>query len=244
MLINSETSRLRSLLVNSGQLGFTDADERLLQTSLALAADHDVLRAPAAQAAFLTAVAIGIRSFGEIAVPAGLDIDVQTRLPISGKTLAEQVRVLGAIERTFKPGERLLIIGPCAYNDQHPAVRAVWNGWTAGVQPATHAVESGSTSCVLAGATAGALGIAEAFLAEYGDARAGRRVQHLSLWTPGVYSDGNSAPPQFALPLAEWVIGLGNLGQTHLWCLALLPYPNPEDVVLTLQDFDIVKREN
>ncbi len=85
MLINSETSRLRSLLVNSGQLGFTDADERLLQTSLALAADHDVLRAPAAQAAFLTAVAIGIRSFGEIAVPAGLDIDVQTRLPISGR---------------------------------------------------------------------------------------------------------------------------------------------------------------
>lgn len=244
MLIHSETSRLRSLLVNSGQLNFADADERLQQTSLALAADFDVLRTPAAQAALLTAVAIGVRSFGEVAVPAGLDVEVQTLLPIPGKTLAEQVRALGAVERTFKSGERTVVIGPSGYDNQHPGIRAVWNGWTAGVQPATHAVESGSSWCALAGATAGALGIAEAFLAEYGNVRAGRRAQRLSLWTPGIHPREDPDLQQFALPLAEWVIGLGNLGQAHLWCLALLPYPRPNELVLTLQDFDIVKREN
>jgi len=244
MLIDSETSRLRSLLVNSGRFDFREADERLLHTSLALAVDHAVLHTPAAQAALLTAVAVGVRSFGEVSVPPGLDVGIMTRLPIPGRSIAEQALALGAIERAPKVGERLLVIGPSLYDDRHAAVRAVWSAWTASVQPAMHSIETGSSWCALAGATAGALGIAEAFLVEYGNVRAGRRVQRLGLWSPGILADGGSDPTEFALPLAEWLIGLGNLGQAHLWCLALLPFPKPEDMLLTVQDFDIVKPEN
>jgi hypothetical protein len=243
MLIDSETSRLRSLLVNSGRFSFPEADRRLTQSSLALAADRDILSTAAAQAALLTAVAAGVRTFGEIAVPPNLDIAVKTPLPIPGNSLCEQLRVLGACERVPKPGERLLVIGSSEYERDYSALRAVWSGWIAGIQPGGHPIPAGSTHCVLAAAAAGALGIAESFAVEYGNVRAGRRVQQLSLWSPGTYEE-SVGPDEFALPLSEWVVGIGNLGQAHLWCLALLPYPKPEDVALLLQDFDYVKAEN
>lgn len=243
MLIHSETSRLRSLLVNSGRFSFPEADERLLHTSLALVGDRDVLSAQPAQAAMLTAVALGVRSFGEIAVLPNLDIPAKTHLPIPGRTLAEQLIALGACERAPKPDECQLVIGRSKWDARYRAVRSVWSGWRAGVQPATYPVNTGDPYSTLAGAAAGALGIAEAFFIEYGNARAGRRIQWLSLWSPDT-GDLDGPIGEFALPLSEWVIGLGNLGQAHLWCLALLPFPNPGDVVLQLQDFDRVRAEN
>lgn len=243
MLIESETSRLRSLLVNSGRWSFPEADQRLLETSLALVVNRDELAAPAAQAAFLTAVAVGVRCFGEVAVPPALDIPATTPLPVSGETLADQARVLGARERGPEARDRQLVIGGSEWDVRHPAVRSVWSGWSAAVQPAAHSFDAINPYCALAAAASGALGVAEAFFMEYGNARAGRRLQGLSLWSPGS-NDMDALMDGFSLPLSEWVVGLGNLGQAHLWCLALMPYPNPADVELVLQDFDRVRAEN
>ena len=246
IVIDSETSRLRALLLNSKLVaGVPEADSRLLRTSLAVSADRDALSAPAAQAALLTAVAIGVRTFGEIAVPTGLDLPAATALPIPGRSLREQALALGARERLTHPDEPLLLIGPSERASTRRALRAVWFNWTAGVQPAAAALPSGSSNCALAAACAGALGVAEAFFVEYGNLSAGRRVRRLCLWSPGAPEGQHiNTPEDFALALAEWVIGLGNLGQAHLWCLSLLPYPKPNDVQLTLQDFDRVRAEN
>jgi hypothetical protein len=37
-----------------------------------------------------------------------------------------------------------------------------------------------------------------------------------------------------------WLIGLGHLGQAYLWGLGLLPYQDPADVALILQDIDVI----
>jgi hypothetical protein len=42
------------------------------------------------------------------------------------------------------------------------------------------------------------------------------------------------------LPARLWLIGLGHLGQAYLWGLGLLPYPDPADLSLVLQDVDII----
>ena len=40
------------------------------------------------------------------------------------------------------------------------------------------------------------------------------------------------------------VVGLGNLGQANLWSLTMLPYPQAEDVLISLQDDQLVGQEN
>lgn len=83
-------------------------------------------------------------------------------------------------------------------------------------------------------------------MAEQGNPRAGRTAQGLSLWSPEITDLGEPGPPQAEcyLPLALWLIALGNLGQTFLWSLSMLPYPEPEKVLLYLQDDDHVRKEN
>src|SRR5262245_9648156 len=46
--------------------------------------------------------------------------------------------------------------------------------------------------------------------------------------------------PLTLLPTNLWLIGLGHLGQAYLWALGLLPFTNPEEVRLVLQDVDII----
>src|SRR3546814_579691 len=73
---------------------------------------------------------------------------------------------------------------------------------------------------------------------------AGRRAVGLSLWRPGpevdwLQSDESERALTY-LPSRLWLIGLGHLGQAYLWGLGLLPYRNPAEVTLILQDIDVV----
>ena len=93
----------------------------------------------------------------------------------------------------------------------------------------------------LAAVLAASLAVNEAILAVSGDApSAGKRSIGLSLWAPAVedwlHDDG--APELTYLPSKLWLIGLGHLGQAYLWNLGLLPYPDPTQLELMLQDFD------
>lgn len=75
---------------------------------------------------------------------------------------------------------------------------------------------------------------------------AGRRSTGLSLWRPEAswLEDDASEPKLTWLPSQLWLIGLGNLGQAYAWCLGCLPYKNPTDVRLLLQDFDDIAYSN
>lgn len=104
----------------------------------------------------------------------------------------------------------------------------------------------GRSDCTLAGIAAGAFGVGQAFLAEQGNPRAMRVEQRFSLWTPHEPL-GSGANPEFgrlSLPGSLWLIGLGNMGQAFLWSLFMLPYDDPRQVLLFLQDDDLVDREN
>jgi hypothetical protein len=75
-------------------------------------------------------------------------------------------------------------------------------------------------------------------------ATAGRRSLGLSLWNPAPETDWLDAaqdePVLALLPSRLWLIGLGHLGQAYLWALGLLPYADPSEVSLVLQDIDII----
>ena len=97
----------------------------------------------------------------------------------------------------------------------------------------------------LSGMLAAGLAVNEAFLFVNGAMpAAGRRALGLSLWRPGPEADwlqpDESEPALTYLPSRLWLIGLGHLGQAYLWGLGLLPYRNPADVALVLQDIDVI----
>jgi hypothetical protein len=246
--VDSETSRIRAALVNSGQNSFCEAEEKLLSSRLVLRIGTDAACTPAGQAALLTAAVTGARCFGEVSVLGTLDRPLLLPLPIAAKTLAEAVGHFGARVADDRASGRTVLIGPGYEEEKHWSVRAFWNGWAAGTVRGRNTVAVGKSDCSLAGAAAGALAVGQAFLAEQGDHRAGRSVQQLSLWAPelGEQAGCSSGPSlnEIYLPTALWIVGLGNLGQAYLWALTLLPYPRPADVLLFFQDDQKVGKEN
>jgi len=246
--VDSETSRIRAALVNSGQNSFSEAEEKLLSSRLVLKIGIEAASTPAGQAALLTAAVTGARCFGEVSVLGTLDQQLLLPLPIAAKTLAEAVTHFGARVSDDRASGRTVLIGPDNEEEKDWSVRAFWNGWVAGTAPGRNTVAIGRSDCTLAGAAAGALAVGQAFLAEQGDYRAGRSIQQLFLWAPEVsgqagWSSGPSLNEVY-LPTALWLVGLGNLGQAYLWALTLLPYPHPQDVLLYFQDDQKVGKEN
>lgn len=245
--IHSETSRIRAALVNSGQYSFSEADAKLAASRLSLFLSSDAAGTPAGQAAFLTATVTAARCFGAVSVHGDLDRPLLIPLPLQASNLADAALELGALDGDPSPN-RAVLIGPALDHASTWSVQAYWDGWVAGVAPGRTPTTIGRSDCVLAGVAAGALAVGQAFMAEQGNPRAGRTTQALSLWSPelGENSLHNPGPVQADcyLPLSLWLIGLGNLGQTFLWSLSMLPYPEPEKVLLFLQDDDFVRKEN
>ncbi len=246
--IDSETSRIRAVFVNSGLHSFAEAEEKLAVSALSLVIGDDVAHTPAGQAAFLTAAVTGARCFGQVTFRGAIDVPLLFPLPVPAKTLAEAATAFGAQRTGAIPTAKQILIGhtPEAHNEW--AVQAVWDGWTTGIAPAKNPAQLGRSDCALAGVAAGALAVGQAFLAEEGDIRASRTAQCLSLWLPDTDEQGACDPgPDFrniCLPASLWLIGLGNLGQAFLWSLTLLPYPKPEEVLLLFQDDQRIGKEN
>lgn len=246
--IDSEMSRIRAVLVNSGRHTFSEAEQKLAESRLSLFLGEDAADTPAGQAAFLTAAVTGARCFGKVSVHGRIDRPLLLPLPLGAKSLAEAAITLGAQATSAPVPGRPVLIGSVPDPGDGWSVQACWNGWTAGVSPGTKPVAIGRSDCALAGVAAGALAIGQAFLAEQGDLRAGRMSHSLSLWAPELGEEAAHPPgpasTEMHLPTALWLVGLGNLGQAYLWSLTLLPYPRPEDVLLFLQDDDPVGPEN
>ena len=70
----------------------------------------------------------------------------------------------------------------------------------------------------------------------------------ISLWNLNSGDDWhkseNDGPEKLYLPRNIWTLGLGHLGQAYLWTLGLMPFENPNQVQVLLQDADIVEPEN
>lgn len=202
---------------------------------------------PVQQAALLTTVALGRRVFlGGVTVTGPLDAPLMLPIPL-GRTLEDAVQALGGIFGNVAARTPTIVIGGGARERRVGfVVRTAVAGWRGGILPVHSALQAGGEcSMPLSGMLAAGLAVNEAFLfVNGGMPAAGRRTLGLSLWRPSRETDwlqpDESEPALTYLPTRLWLIGLGHLGQAYLWALGLLPYQDPADVELVLQDIDAI----
>jgi hypothetical protein len=201
------------------------------------------------QALVLTAVNAGARAFlGGVRVRLAEDSVVEIGWDV-GRPLSEAVqRHGGVIVTTLTEDAPTVCVGEATPGVRGgPLLRATFDGWSAGVVEGAQSVLAERSWFVPAGVAAGGIAVAEAFQARRGDPRAGRRRQGISLWRPELDWEGADAvgPQDCSIaPSRLWLIGLGHLGQGYLWSLGLLPYADPEEVTLLLQDDDRITEAN
>lgn len=242
--------RLVKHAIDSGTAAsVAEADALFRGYRLAVKFDPSAASDPAQQAALLTTVALGRRVFlGGVTVAGPLDSPLIPTMPF-GRTLADAVRSLGGTLDDVANEVPTIVIGGKA-RERHGGfcVRTALAGWRGGILPIHSELQpDGEDAMPLSGMLAAGLAVSEAFLHVNGGVpAAGRRMLGLSLWHPGSNIDwlqpDESEPALTYLPSKLWLIGLGHLGQAYLWGLGLLPYQNPAEVNLVLQDIDIITK--
>ena len=239
MALDRQIARLAKILVDSEQVSFDEAQARLRSLTLEIVVAREAT-SPAAHAAILTAVSVGRRTFvGGVRVTGAVDGPLNSALPLGAESLAEAAAAVGASDFDCA-ASRTVFVGMSGAPRVAWSVSPWWNGWRAGTaKPGEARWDEGHNP--LPGIAAGALAVGVAFEAERKEF-----VEfdgEVDLWPVGA---GRKAPrfEEVFLPRALWLIGLGNLGQAFLWALTALPFEDPGEVSLVLQDRDTVTEEN
>lgn len=242
---NADTlHRAVKMALDTGEVDSVAAGYELFRTyHLAVAVGPEAPTSPAHQAALLTAVNAARRAMlGGVTVAGDLGGPLAFPVP-ECDTLAEAVERLGGrIVRELPAGVPALAIGGGAVRADCPAALAVtFSDWRGGVIPLPEGRRLDESRAITPAAVlAAAIGVSEMFQQMRGNPMAGRRAVGLSLWSPE-HEDWELAPAgptALVLPSRLWLVGLGHLGQAYLWTLGLLPYREPDEVELVLQDFD------
>jgi hypothetical protein len=240
-----ELNRSAKLFVDNGAAATVEtAIERLQAFRLHILIGEQASRSPTHQAALLTALNCGRRTFlGGVTVSGALSAPLAVPV-VPVETLADAVAHLkGRIVNDAPSGVPVIAVGMPVEAGGSFAVRATFDGWRGGVVPASAAPLGEANEFTLSGVLAGALAVAEAFAHLNGEIMAGSRAIGISLWDLAAgdwRSEAADGPLPDVLPADFWVIGLGHLGQAFLWAIGLLPYPDPDEVRLFLQDIDTV----
>jgi len=214
---------------------------------LALELDASAATDPVQQSILLTCVALGRRVFlGGVTVTGPLEAELAVSMPL-GRTLLDAVHALGGTHGDGGTGTPTVVISTeSGARREGFCIRTAVHGWRGGILPIHSELTPGPGPAMpLAGMLSAAFAINEAYLFAAGGApTAGRRAVGLSLWNPSPDADWLEIDPEEPalayLPSRLWLIGLGHLGQAYLWGLGLLPYRNPGDVSLVLQDVDTI----
>jgi hypothetical protein len=248
--------RVAKLFIDRHQIPLEEAEARLAALRVALTCGPEVFGSPTLQAAVLTAANAASRCF-----PGGVSLHLpkagrgqRVRLPWPGRIPLEAAirqaspRTTTGAEDIPPEADAVLVFG--TRPDVGRGLQVTFDGWVAAVAPVHERLRLGERDrCVLAGVLGGALAVSETFLDFAGvAAEATRRRVGLSLWRPDLpWEDEEARAPGVAvefLPGEVWSLGLGHLGQAYLWALSLLPYREPDRVLLLLQDFDRVVAAN
>jgi hypothetical protein len=243
--------RTAKYFMDSGRADTHDGAMALLrQFGLTICVGPEVATSAHHQTALLTLVNLARRTLlGGIEVVGVPDALCVSRLA-PNRALRDAVRELGgAVSASARLDWPYAVIGSA----EIPALnktswRVTWEGWRGGVVPVRDPRRLSEHAAIsLAPALAAAACAAEAFAYHAGDHLfAGRRALGISLWRPGTdWLVADPAEPELAfLPSRLWIIGLGNLGQAFAWLIAGLPYSDPSQVKLVLQDFDRIALSN
>ena len=239
MVLELQIARLAKILVDSENISFDEAQDRLRALTLEVIVGPEAA-SPAAHAAILTAISVASRTFiGGVRMRGAIEQPLNSALPLKAGSLAEAAVQAGASVFDGRPSRRIFV-GTSGVPTEPWSVSPWWNGWVAGTaKPGEARWDAGDNP--LPGIAAGALAVGAAFEVERGRCHCLRT--EVNLWPVRA----GEVAPRFAevyMPGALWLIGLGNLGQAFLWTLAALPYANPADVSLVLQDHDKISEEN
>jgi hypothetical protein len=239
MALDRQIARLAKILVDSKGISFDEAQDWLRGLTLEVVVGLDAM-SPAAHAAILTSVSVASRTFvGGVRVTGAINQPLNLALPLSAETIAEAVTVVGATSFNGAPSRRIFV-GTSRAPKKVWSISPWWHGWCAGtVNPSDARWDKGDNP--LTGIAAGAMAVGAAFEAQRGH-RCDLRSE-VNLW-PVVEGEIGPSFSEVFLPGALWLVGLGNLGQAFLWALAALPYSDPAEVSLVLQDRDKVTEEN
>jgi hypothetical protein len=250
--IDPETlDRIQKLALDTGEAAtLEDAAKIFSAYRLQVEVVADGLVGQAAEAAFATIVNAAPRAFqGGVRVRLAAD-PVLRHGWCKGMKASEVVARYGCTEaQEFAEVYPTLVLGSVeSWPTDGLCLGIRHGGWAGGVvtDPTVH--PPGSDDFAIAGVLAGAVAVAEAFQALRGNVRAGRRDHGMSLWAPERdWLDHDAQGPRsqgLLVPTKLSFLGLGHLGQGYLWTLGWLPYPNPSDVEVVLQDTDKVSRAN
>jgi hypothetical protein len=238
---------VKQALDSGAATSVADAEALFRGYCVGFAISEEDVNDPSHQAALLTGVALARRVFlGGVTVAGLLDCPLRVQIA-SAETLQKAVERLGGrgVREIAETVPTIFIGGTTRKREQGFRLRAVFSGWRGGVVPA-HAEfqRSEQFTMALSPMLAASLAVSEAFFHVQGKTPiAGKRSVGFSLWRPGKidwFDLDADAPPLRYLPSSLWLIGLGHLGQAYLWALGLLPYLDPRDVRLILQDIDII----
>ena len=247
--VNGDTlHRLMKRALDDGTAASAEEAKCLFEGyQLSVAIDPVEADDPTYQAALLTVVALASRVFlGGIQVSGAMDTELMIG-SLNDCTLADEIIRQGGTIVSDQDDNPVIYIG----GGQRPrssgfAVRTQAKGWRGGITPAhSNIAIPGNAPIATAATLSAALAVNEAYLHVSGTlATAGRRTLGMSLWNPDPDLDWRSNDPSEPtlkyLPSRLWLIGLGHLGQAYLWNLGLLPYADPSDLSLVLQDIDDV----
>lgn len=236
MTLAIEHDRPAQLVAGYSGIDFDAAQARLAKATLYLTWDKEIAAERWLQAALFALVTCGQRMF-----PGGVFLaeDIETRCTLTLKpayNLRSQLLREGAKPGHAPKGAMHIHVGgeQAASANLYCGV----DGWAAVVGPKPSEPKRGNE---VSGILAAAIALAEGFrLHVLEDKIAGRRQKRVCAWGPDAPEDGAIA----RLPSLLWLLGLGNLGQAALFTLGMLPYADPSDLHLLLQDNDIVGPEN
>lgn len=238
--IEQRINRIEKLLVERrGASSFSEAGARLDSFNVGIAVEPRRAADLCSQVALGTFVILATRfARGGVHV-AGVESAPNGLPGVAGDTLADALVGLGA--RLCPPGsladaEVLLGKGAARGPESH-AIRVDYGQWWASTGPLSAPAGPGGDN-PLAAVAAGALGASEAFCRLLDPQRALFKLQYLSLLPNLGLGSADQGPALQFLPSHLWILGLGHIGQALAWCLSMLPYQDPADVTLVLQDTD------
>ena len=246
--IGDDLNRLAKLLVDEGSVADIDeAYDRLREFRVRALVGPEVNVSAPHQAALLTFVNVASRfALGGVSVAGPID-GLRLVDAVKEATLEAAVTALGGrCDADWIPCSDdvpMIVIGSATLEGRR-VLRVTFEGWRGGLVQRLEDALSDETTVMPAAVLAGALAAAELFSMLRGEVQAGHRDLGLSLWRPDKAcawrEPGNDGPPLAALPSSMWVLGLGHIGQAFLWTVMMCAYPCPNEVRLTLQDYNDV----